>query len=476
MKRFNTPGSNVRPLQAALILLALALLLAGCGKPATSTPFPTIAATLRPTFTPTSAQPSTLVPATGVPSTQPSDTPEPSPSPTSTVELTQTPVVVTATPTPGQATRTPTASPPSPTPAPRVRMESPGYGMQAFLWWHPEVAQRDLEKIREAGFGWVKQGFAWRDIEGAGKGQLDWSIPDRIASQVEGVGGLKLIARLDSDPAWASGQSYPNTQDILMTPPRKLQDYADFCGAIAARYRGRIAAYQVWNEPNLAREWGGKAPDPSGYVAMLKACYQAVKRADPQAIVISAGMAPTTRNDAVAMPDTEYLNRMYASGAKPYFDALGAHGAGYKAPPEKDPAEVASDPNFNNGDPTCGQGPSCRVYCFRHVEDLRQVMVDNGDADKQVVVLEFGWTRDSRPDSPYRWHAVTKEQQAAYLVGAYQYAKRNWQPWIGVMNLIYMPNPDWTENDEQWWWSIAVPSYPQFLPWEAYNNLKAMPK
>jgi hypothetical protein len=355
-------------------------------------------------------------------------------------------------------------------------MESPGYGMQAFLWWHPEVADRDLRLIRDAGFGWVKQAFAWRDIEGAGKGQLDWSIPDRIVDQVQRVGGLKLIVRLDSDPTWASGQSYPNAKGILMTPPQSLQDYANFCGAAAARYKGRIAAYQVWNEPNLAREWGGRVPDPAGYVAMLKACYQAIKRADSQAIVITAGLAPTTQNNAAAEPDTEYLNRTYAAGAKPYFDALGAHGAGYKAPPEKDPGEVATDPNFYNaGDPYC-PGPACRVYCFRHVEDLRQVMVDNGDSSKQVVVLEFGWTQDPRPDSPYHWFAVTEQQQAAYLVGAYGYAKQNWQPWIGVMSLIYMPNPDWTENDEQYWWSIAAPNYPQFIPFKAYRDLAAMPK
>lgn len=354
-------------------------------------------------------------------------------------------------------------------------MGSPDYGMQAFLWWRPEVAQRDLEVIRDAGFGWVKQAFAWREIEGRGKGKFDWSVTDRIVSQVESVGHLHLIARLDTDPTWASGQAYPNQSDIDMTPPRNLQDFADFCYALASRYKGRIAAYQLWNEPNLSREWGGQAPDPAGYVALLRAGYQAIKRADPSAIVISAGMAPTTRSDNVAMPDTEFLKRMYASGAKPYFDMLGAHGAGYKAPPEMDPAAVAADPNYNNNDPNC-PGSACRVYCFRHVEDLRQIMVDNGDSAKRVVVLEFGWTTDPRPDSPYHWHAVTEQQQADYFVQAYQYAKRNWQPWIAVMSLIYMPNPDWTENDEQYWWSIAVPNYPAFIPYKAYRDLAAMSK
>ncbi|MGC9335905.1 MAG: cellulase family glycosylhydrolase, partial [Anaerolineae bacterium] len=385
----------------------------------------------------------------------------------------------TEAPTEGSPTEGPTATPePTATSAPAakpVRMKSPDYGMQAFLWWRPEVAQRDVELIRDAGFNWVKQGFAWREIEGNGKGKFDWSATDRIVDQAEAI-GLHLIARLDSDPTWASGRSYPNANEIIMTPPRDYQDFADFCTALARRYKGRIAAYQIWNEPNLSREWGGQAPDPEGYVRLLKVGYEAIKRVDPSAIIISAGLAPTTRFDHVAMPDTAYLKRMYAAGAKPYFDALGAHGAGYKAPPEKDPGEVANDPNYYNvGDPNC-PGPACRIYCFRHVEDLHQIMVDHGDTDKQVVVLEFGWTIDPRPNSPYAWHAVTEDQQADYFVRAYQYAKQHWQPWIGVMSLIYMPNVDWTENDEQYWWSIAAPNYPQFLPRKAYRDLAQMNK
>ncbi len=430
-------------------------------------------ATMNPTVTSPSLggtpEPSEEPPGNTPTQTQPAET---------AVEVTpsETPVQVlptTAEPTETQAPSTPTPVPVVPRPDP---MPSPGYGMQAFLWWRPEVAQRDLELIRDAGFGWVKQAFAWREIEGAGKGYLDWSITDRIIQQIEDVGGLRLIVRLDSEPTWASGQSYPNPQGIVMSPPNRLQDYADFCYAVASRYRGRIAAYQIWNEPNLSREWGGAAPDPAAYVEMLKVGYDAIKQADPNAIVISAGLAPTTRFDRVAMPDTEYLKRMYAAGAQPYFDALGAHGAGYKAPPEKDPGEVAQDANYYNvGDPNC-PGQACRIYCFRHVEDVHQVMVDNGDSDKQVVVLEFGWTMDPRPDSPYHWHAVSETEQAQYLVGAYQYAKAHWGDWIGVMSLIYMPNIDWTEDDEQFWWSVAAPNYPQFYPYKSYRDLAAMPK
>lgn len=343
-----------------------------------------------------------------------------------------------------------------------AKMSSPDFGIQAFLYWRPEVAARDLQLIKDIKFNWVKQQVAWRDIEGAGKGIYDWEKMDRMMEQID-AHGLNIIARVDLQPEWAGG-GYPE-----IGPPDDYQDYVNFLTTLATRYKGRIDAYQIWNEPNLAREWGNRPPNPAEYTELLRRSYEAVKAIDPEAIIISAGLAPTTRYDNVAMPDTIFVQGMYDAGAKPYFDALGVHGAGYKVSPLTDPAVVANDPVLNNNDPS--PPDMKRIYAFRHVEDVRQVMVQNGDADKRVVVLEFGWTVDPREDSPYYWHAVSEAEQAQYIIEAYNYARDHWQPWIGVMSLIYMASIDWTEDDEQTYWSIILPEYPDFKARPAYWGL-----
>ncbi|MCG3206877.1 MAG: hypothetical protein FOGNACKC_00476 [Anaerolineae bacterium] len=348
-------------------------------------------------------------------------------------------------------------------------MSSPDYSLQAFLFWQEEIADRDLKLIQDAGFRWVKQELPWRELEGAGKGQWQWATADRIMDQID-AHNLKVIVRLGAQPAWASGSvALPE-----VSPPDDLQDFYDYVFAVASRYKGRVEAYQVWNEPNLAREWGNRPPNPAEYTALLKMGYQAVKAADPDAIVISAGMAPTTRNDDYAMPDIYFIQGMYDAGAAPYFDALGVHAPGYKSPPEIDPAEVAADPTLNNND--SGPEELRRVYAFRRVEDLRGLMVQNGDEAKKVVVLEFGWTIDPRPDSPYYWHAVSETQQDKYLQRAFQYAQEHWQPWIGVMNVIYIADPRWTLDDEQTYWSVVYPGYPQLRTSMAYYGLLTMDK
>ena len=67
-------------------------------------------------------------------------------------------------------------------------MLSPDYGMQVFLFWRQETADRDLQLVKAAGFRWVKQEFAWREIEGAGRGIFDWTNTDRVMNQIDEYG------------------------------------------------------------------------------------------------------------------------------------------------------------------------------------------------------------------------------------------------------------------------------------------------
>lgn len=343
-----------------------------------------------------------------------------------------------------------------------------GFGFHTQLWMSGDKTERDLQLAKDAGFGWVKQRFEWRYMEQKAKGQISFERADQLV-QATNKAGLKLIARVDNQPEWATAKPY----GAATAPPDKPQDFADFVGALAARYKagspyGRIYAYEIWNEPNLSREWGNRAPSAAEYVALLKASYEAIKKADPEAIVITAGLSPTTAPPPVAVPDVDYLKQLYAAGAKGYFDVLGVHGAGFKAPAEISPEDVGKDPKYNHG-----EGAKGRVYCFRHVEDLRAVMVENGDAAKKVAVLEFGWTTDNRPGSPYGWHAVTPEEQANNLVAAFKYAKDNWSAWIGPMIVIYLADPLMTSDQEQYYWAVTNPDG---TPRPAYSALKAMPK
>jgi hypothetical protein len=353
---------------------------------------------------------------------------------------------------------------PSPTPGLPAGhfFRSPEYGVHLSQWWHvDDVLPHDLEMTREMGFGWVKHNFPWRDVEGHAKGEYDWYRTDRIVEQVDEA-GLKLLVRLDHQPLW-SVRALPDELIRANQPPVDYQDFGDFCYTLAERYKGRIHAYQVWNEPNLSREWGDQPPNPAEYTELLKLCYEGIKAADPQAIVVSAGLAPTGTLPPDAMPDTDFLQGMYDAGAAAYFDVLGLNAPGYKAPPETSPEEGLNE-EWGGG----------RWFVFRHVEDMRDIMVVNGDENKQVVLLEMGWMVRQEFHPSYTWHGVTEQEQAEYLAGAYQWAQAHWRPWIGLMTTIYMADADWQPaQHEQYWWSIILPDG---TPRPAYEALRLMEK
>jgi hypothetical protein len=315
------------------------------------------------------------------------------------------------------------------------------YGIQAFMWWGDWWATVHSQWIQTMAFTHVKHTFAWDDLEPI-QGQWNFTQSDVLLDLMD-ERGLRVVARLSDAPEW----SHPNIEgekdtDYIDAPPDDFALWATYCRTVAERYRGRIGAYQIWNEPNLSREWGNREPNAAGYVALLQVCSDAIRAVDPDAILISAGLAPTGTYDATAHPDDIYLQGLYDAGFEQYVDVVGMHAPGYSAP------ELSPDEAQQNG--------SQRFFTFRRVEDLRKIMVANGDAARQVALLEVGWTTD--PSNPnYAWFAVDEETQAQYLVEAYQYAADHWRPWVGLMSTIYISNPTWTTDDEEYWWSVTTP-------------------
>ena len=189
-------------------------------------------------------------------------------------------------------------------------------------------------------------------------GRFEWVAADRIVDEAAQA-DVNLIFRVDMPPVWAMPEVDSPQYTTLPAYPEALQE---FCFVLASRYKGRVKGYQVWNEPNLAREWRDLPPNPAAYVTLLRACYIGIKTADDQALVISAGLAPTGSGLPQAMPDIDYLVGMYEAGAASYFDLLGLNAPGYKAPPELSPTEAADPDNGYGGHQT---------FCFRHVENMR---------------------------------------------------------------------------------------------------------
>lgn len=324
--------------------------------------------------------------------------------------------------------------------------QSPEYGMNIFIWGAPDTTDRDLDKLVDLRFGWQKSLFQWRLIEPE-KGRFDWREAERVVA-ASNARAIKVIARVDFQPDWARADRARNG------PPDDIEDFADFVFALVDHFKpgsphGSIGALEIWNEPNLQRDWGDTLitrEAAAEYVQLLCAGHHAAKRANPSVITLTAGLTPTGTLGGLAVDDVVYLEWLYELGGQPCFDAVGAHGVGFKTPPWVGPEEVEANPSW-------GGHPS---FAFRRVEQLREVMVRHGDDDRQVWLTEFGWTSD--PIHPtFSWYRVDEAVKQHYVVEAFRWAYENWQPWIGVMVLWNMPAPYWTAEREEFWWSVTNP-------------------
>ncbi len=121
----------------------------------------------------------------------------------------------------------------------------------------------------DAGVGWIKEHFAWRAIETAPDTYWDsvfqqdaWAKYDAIVDSAERH-DLRIIARIDLAPPWARPIGSEHT-----APPTNNADFADFIAEFVRHYEGRVQFIQIWNEPNLAAEWGGQI-DPEGYAELF---------------------------------------------------------------------------------------------------------------------------------------------------------------------------------------------------------------
>lgn len=317
------------------------------------------------------------------------------------------------------------------------------YGGNFFLAREAESwkVEKTLEMAREAGLGWVKQLLPWEALElrrgvfrHEGTNRSTWERYDEIVAMAERR-GLQIIFRLDRPPPWARGHK-PNPPDGQV-PPASLEDFGNYVAAVAQHYRGRVRFYQIWNEPNLAREWGGQTPDPVAYTELLKVAYRRIKAVDPSAVVLNAPLAQTYERSARAMPDLDFLEAMYLAGAKDAFDVFFANGYGFEYPPEDPPA-----PDRLN---------------FRRVLLLRRIMDRYGDGHKAVWFNEFGWNAAPETFPPERliWRRVTEEQQAEYTVRAIRQARAEW-PWAGVFNIwFFRQDGHILPNDAQYYFRMV---------------------
>jgi hypothetical protein len=368
------------------------------------------------------------------------------------------------------------ASPDAPTPAPPPATPTRTYpvysgppldrgevGLQIHL--HREDISLILSHLSALQVGWVKVQVSWKMHEPE-PGRYDQVLFRELDQLIAGAAanGISVLLSVTKAPEW----SRPTAE--LDGPPTERALFAAFMGYLASRYQGRVAAYELWNEPNLRREWNGFPLSAADFVSLVRAGATGVEAADPLAIIISGAPAPTGIHDHVnAIDDRVYLSQMVEAGVTDIVDAIGAHPYGWANPP---------DASARSPDPTTPSHNDHPSFFFRDtLWDYFTILNQADRSEKEIWVTEFGWGSFdgmgvSPPTGAEFMAAVSEWQQATYTLRAYELA-HTWR-WMGPLflwNLNFGPllGTGYSESG----YSLLRPDG---SPRPAYLALRAVPK
>jgi len=281
--------------------------------------------------------------------------------------------------------------------AQRSTLNSP-YGICATGWSHSGANTdrfdasgplRRLSLLAKMGAKWDRCDFWWGRIEPE-QGKFVFRDYDRAVAQYPKY-GVELLPILCYGSAW---------HDRSPDTPEEWKLYACWAGEMVRHYRGKLHAWEVWNEPNISIFWKPE-PNVEHYVNMLKAAYREMKKADPKCLVV----APAT-----AGIDLRYIERFLELGGGRYCDVISVH-------PYQD-ARHGPEPGLANS--------------LRKLKDL----LSQYHQRQPIWITEMGWQTN-----PAEQAQATEDQQAGYLVRSYVIALSE-----GVQRLFWFNLQDWAET------------------------------
>ena len=152
------------------------------------------------------------------------------------------------------------------------------------------------------------------------KGKWDWTQPDETIENYR-KSGFRVLAVLDGVAPWRTGTGKLGGS-AMEYPDRDFTDWRNYVKAIVSRYKGKVDAWEICNEPSM---WG-KSFDgekySTWYIELLKNAYQAAKEADPNAIVVGGGGASQVEKNNI------FWKEMIDAGLFSNCDVVSYHGYG----------------------------------------------------------------------------------------------------------------------------------------------------
>jgi chitodextrinase len=238
-----------------------------------------------------------------------------------------------------------------------------------------EIAAR-MDLARAANASWIRLDFYWYSVEWT-RGAFNWTYFDTLVQEAS-ARNLSIIATVGWPARWAvtDGNAYYGVPDMAA--------WENFLSLAAARYRGTVDIWEIWNEPDKPFYWRGT---PAKYAELLARAYTRIKAADPGATVAVGGLA---QGGSSLVPD--FLEQILGNATYPagrYFDVHNIH------------------TNFRTASLIVSQVSTNRAILSQH------------GLSKPIIATEASYSSDPAYQTLPGYVGGGEATQARYLVDAY---------------------------------------------------------
>ena len=230
----------------------------------------------------------------------------------------------------------------------------------------PSTLSHTLDDAIALGITSIRLDLNWDDIQHDSANTYNWTNFDRVVLAARSR-DLTLLPILAYTPPWARQLGCTTPKCAPVNP----NAFASFAATASKRYAPLgIHTWEIWNEPNIVVFWQ-PVPNVTQYVNLLKVTSEAIRVADPQSFIISAGLAPAGNSNGNIAKLT-FFSAFANQGGISLVDAIGDH-------PYSFPVLPTYNAVWNAWQNMAKTSPS-----------IKSILVAHGAANKKIWITEYG--------------------------------------------------------------------------------------
>lgn len=142
----------------------------------------------------------------------------------------------------------------------------------------------------ETGVGYARLQSGWAKCEPKKKGKYDFAWLDHHVDGLISQGIHPWLCLCYGNPLYTDGGHDLNAR--LFADGPIMEGWLKYVKAVVTRYKGKVTMYEVWNEPDGARDANGKwvaGKNWADYALLFARTAKAIKEADPDAKIAAFG-------------------------------------------------------------------------------------------------------------------------------------------------------------------------------------------